>query len=460
MATTGGSPAASPGSAPAAATPTFATDVAPIIYGNCATCHRPGQSAPFALLSYDDVKKRGETIADVIERRYMPPWHAARADGFEEFRDARVLSAADIATIKAWVDAGMPRGDLSKAPAPPTFPTGWALGTPDLVVEMPRTIDVPADGPDQYRNVVIPVNLPDDRWITAIDFEPSARTVVHHALYFRSPEGAEVRDDETLPGLGLGLGRAAGRGLLGAGAPGRGRAAGGELGQATDAWGGLGGWVPGETPQFYPDGIAQPLAKHTNLVLQLHLHPSGKAEHERGAIAFYFSKTTPNASLAGVQVPPMFGFGMGINIPAGEAHYVVHDTFTLPVAVNAYGARAHAHYLGHEMKMVATLPDGSTRGLLWIRNWDFSWQDSYFYKTPFSLPKDTVIDTTIVYDNSDGNPRNPHHPAVDVRWGQQSFDEMGSVTLLVASSDGADAELLRAAQAQHFRQQLIARVRR
>jgi hypothetical protein len=426
-----------------AAPPTFAANVAPIIYSNCVVCHRPGQAAPFSLLTYDDVRKHGETIVDVTTSRYMPPWHASRAEGFPEFRDERRLSDADLRTLKDWVAAGMPAGDLKKTPLPPAFPSGWALGVPDLVVRMSRPIEVPADGPDLYRNVTMPVDLPDDRWITAVDFEPTARTVVHHALFFSGPASEVVGDDELLPGLRAGL-------------RGGGRAA----GAADQAWGGLGGWVPGMTPRFFPEGIAQPLPKHTNLVVQLHLHPSGKAEVEQGQLAIYFAKTPPKKSLTGIEVPPVFGFAAGIDIPAGDKAFTIHDSFTLPVAVEAFGARGHAHYLAHEMKMTATLPDGTTKGLLWIKDWDFGWQDSYFFKQAFTLPKGTRIDSTIIYDNSTGNPRNPRTPPVHVAWGRSSFDEMGSLTLLVASPEQPDAEILRAAVAQHFRQQLVDRYRR
>ena len=418
--------------------PTFASDIAPVIYANCMTCHRPGQAAPFSLITYDDVKKHGKTIVNVTGRRYMPPWHASRADGFPEFRDERHLADADISTLKRWVDLGMPIGNLADAPKPPTFPEGWALGQPDLILTLSQAIDVPAEGPDLFRNVVLPVDLPDDRWITAVDFEPSARKVLHHALFFVGPASTIVRDDDVLPGVSLGL-----------------RGGGARPGGADQAVGGIGGWVPGMTPRFFPDGIAQPLLKHSNLIAQLHLHPSGKPEHEQGQLGLYFAKARPAKSLASVQVPPAFGFAMGIDIPAGEARYVIKDSFVLPVEVEAYGARGHAHYLSREMKMTATLPDGSTRGLLWIKDWDFGWQDSYFYKAPFRLPKGTTIDVEIIYDNSDANPRNPNAPPKRVTWGRESFDEMGSMSLLVAAPSGPDAETLRTAQAQHLREQVI-----
>ncbi len=412
-----------------ASAPTFAAEVAPLVYEHCAVCHRPGQAAPFSLLTYEDVKRRATLIVNATSRRYMPPWHATPAPGFPEFRDDRRLTDVDIATIKAWVDAGMPAGDLANAPKPPAFPEGWALGTPDIEVSYPAAIDVPADGPDLYRNVVLPLDRPEDAWVVAIDFEPSARKVVHHALFFAGAADAFKADgssSDAFPGL---------------------------RGGGTTS---LGGWVPGMTPRFFPDGIAQPLPAHTNLIVQLHLHPSGKVEHERGRMAIYLAKRPPSKRLNSLQVPPMFGFASGIDIPAGESHYTIKDSFVLPVDVEALGARGHAHYLAREMKMTATLPDGSTKGLLWISDWDFGWQDSYFYKTPFTLPRGTRIDSEIVYDNSDLNMRNPNAPPKRVKWGLGTLDEMGSMTLLLTTSTRQDDRMLRQIASQHFRDQLAA----
>jgi mono/diheme cytochrome c family protein len=464
VATTGSPIARSPSSA----APTFAKDVAPIIYDHCATCHRPGQSAPFSLLTYGDVRKRGEFIVNVTKRRYMPPWHATSSPDYPAFRDDRRLSDKDLATLKAWVDGGMLPGDMKSAPPEPVFPVGWELGPPDLVVEMPKAIEVPAEGPDMYRNTVLAIDVPEDTWVAAIDFEPSARKVVHHALFFVAPASLVVQDGELLPGLGSGvlaglgrLGAGAGAGAAGAGAGTgargqRGGATGARIGAADGAVGGLGGWVPGMTPRFFPDGVAQALPAHSNLVMQLHLHPSGKAEQEQGRLAIYFAKKPVTKSLTGVQVPPMFGFAAGIDIAAGEKRFTIRDSFVLPVDIETFGARGHAHYLAKEMTMTATLPDGTTKGLLAISDWDFGWQDSYFYKTPFTLPKGTRLDTTIVYDNSEDNIRNPNSPPKRVQWGQGSFDEMGSMTLLVAAPSKDDSAVLRQAQADHFRQQLTA----
>ena len=313
------------------------------------------------------------------------------------------------------------------------------------MLSFPHTIDVPADGPDLYRNVVLPLDLPADQWITAIDYEPSARRAVHHALFFLAPasEVSAIGENDILPGISA-------RSLLG----GRGgRGGGAQAGGAA----GIGGWVPGMTPRFFPDGVAQSLPAHTSVVAQLHLHPSGKAEHEEGRIAIYFAKQPPAKSLTSIQVPPTFGYAMGIDIPAGERRYTIKDSLVLPVDVEALGARGHAHYLAKEMKMTATLPDGSTKGLLWIGDWDFGWQDSYFYTTPVVLPKGTRLDVEIAYDNSGDNARNPNSPPKRVMWGLGSFDEMGSMSLLAAAPSGPDRAALREAQAAHFREQLIAR---
>src|SRR6185312_11582086 len=197
-----------------------------------------------------------------------------------------------------------------------------------------------------------------------------------------------------------------------------------------------------------------PLAAHSNVIVQLHLHPSGRVEHERGRMAIYLSKQPPKKRLESLQVPPMFGFASSIDIPAGDEHYVVRDSFVLPVDVESYGARAHAHYLAREMKMTATLPDGSTKGLLFISDWDFGWQDSYFYKTPMTLPKGTRIDAEIVYDNSEMNMRNPNSPPKRVKWGLGTFDEMGSMTLLVSTATRQDGRILRQTSARQFREEL------
>ncbi len=396
---------------------TFSETVAPIVYANCVTCHRAGEAAPFPLISYEDVVKRGELIARVTESRYMPPWHAAEGHG--EFVGERRLTSEQIALIGTWVKQGMPRGDAAKMPRLPEFPAdGWRLGKPDLVLEMPAAFDVPGSGPDVFRNFVIPTGLAEDKWVRGVEFRPSARKVVHHAIFAQVAGGslAAVDGADGRPGFG-------GMGTVGV-----------VNGQQDQR--GLGGWAVGATPMMFPEGLATRLARGSDFLLQLHFHPTGKPETEKSLIGIYFTDTPPDRNVVSLGLPALFGFGAGIDIAPGQK-WSIDDSFTLPSDVRVFNATAHAHYLATEMKATATLPDGSTRPLIWIDDWDFNWQDTYVYKEPFTLPKGTRIDATITYDNSADNPRNPVSPPRRALWGEQSYDEMGMIAFTFKVLDGA-----------------------
>ncbi|HEY1304599.1 MAG TPA: hypothetical protein VGF24_13650 [Vicinamibacterales bacterium] len=399
---------------------TFTETIAPIVYANCVTCHRPGEAAPFSLISYEDVAKRGALIARVTQARYMPPWHATH--GYGEFADERRLTDEQIAAIGEWVNHGMPKGDSAKMPRVPEFADGWHLGKPDLIVEMPLGYDVPAAGPDQFRNFVIPTKLTEDKWVRAVEFRPSARKVVHHAIFSWIKGGSAASRDGAdgkpgFPGIGL---------------P--------SLGDANS--GPLGGWATGGTPAFLPEGLASRLPAGSDFVLQIHFHLSGKPETERSSVGFYFADKAPERTLINVDAPALFAFGKGLDIPPGVKDHSIEDSFVLPVDVRAYGIGAHAHYLGKEMKAEALLPDGTIRHLLWIRDWDFNWQDSYTYKQPLDLPKGTRIDVKVGYDNSTDNPRNPRTPPRRVKFGLQSQDEMGAVSLIAVANTQEDEKTL------------------
>ncbi len=424
--------------------PTFASDVAAIVYAHCIVCHRPGRPATFPLVSYDDVRAHGEAIVRATASHAMPPWRALSTDGFAPFRDETALTPKQLSTLARWVKDGMPAGDLSKAPRPPAFPSGWILGPPDLILSLPRPVDVPAEGPDLFRNVALPVELPGDRSIRAIDVEPSAPDALGQALLFIGPASADVPGDEVLPGLG--------EQLIGRSGPASAPTT------RTERWEPLGGWIPGMLPRRLPDGLAWRLPRTATLVAQLRLHPSGRPASERVQIGLYFADAPPAASLVGVQVPPAFGFGLNLDIPAGDARHVVEDSFVLPVDVRVYGARGDAHDFCREMTLTAALPDGSTRGLLRVGSWDARWPDAYFYETPFLLPKGTTLHATIVYDNSAANPRNPHVPPARVRWGRTTADAMGGLTLIVAAPDRESEDALRQAQSAHLREQIVRRL--
>ena len=416
------SPAANKNQPKAKLAPTFTEDIAPIVFRNCTSCHRAGEAGPFALVTYQDVRKRAPLIAAVTKSRYMPPWHAEPGHG--DFIGERRLTDEQIAAIAEWVKVGMPEGDAAKLPPLPKFPDGWQLGKPDLILKMSESFELPASGPDIYRNFTLPVNLPEDKWVRGVEFRPSARKVVHHALFFLDNTGESRKHD--------------GEG----GKPGY---DGGLDGARYAKTGRLGGWAVGGTPHFIAQGLALPMVKGSDFVLQEHFQLTGKAEVEQATIGIYFADKKPEKMLTGVQVPALFGAGAGLDIPAGEKNYVIKDSFTLPVDVEALAVGGHAHYICKDMKTVAILPDGSRQSLFWIKDWDFAWQDQYQYKAPVPLPKGTRLEMEITYDNSADNPHNPSHPPKRVQWGEQSFDEMGSMTLQVVAAQQPDYPKLMAA---------------
>ncbi len=427
-----------------AAPPTFNKDVAPILLESCVSCHRPGAGGPFALLSYADAKKRGKLLAGVTKSKQMPPWKADKGD--VSLKGERTLTAAQITTISDWVAGGMPEGE-GKAPAPPKFSSEWALGKPDLVVSMPKAYSVPAEGKDIYRNFAIPLGLKEDRWVRAVDFRPTAKGAVHHSLFFLDPTGEAYKKEKASGKVGF-------PGSMG----GAGGASGGGLGTLLDRLregqtggrAGLGGWAQGAQARVLPDGLAYKVTKGSDLILSTHFHPSGKAEEETSTVALYFADKPPSKRFTGLQLP--FGFGVlaGINIPAGKKDFAIEDSFTLPVDVRAFGVSAHAHYIAKTFKLTATLPDGKTKTLLSISDWDFAWQEGYSFKDYEPLPRGTKLTVKITYDNSADNPRNPTNPPKRVRWGRESLDEMGSMTLQVVADKEAEMKTLQDAYRKHI----------
>jgi mono/diheme cytochrome c family protein len=423
---------------------TFSEHVAPIIFNRCASCHRPGEAGPFSLLSYDDVRKRGKLIATATQKRYMPPFHGS--SDMAAFRDDRRLTDAEIRTIQSWVEAGMPEGDPRRTPPLPKFTPGWQLGQPDLVVRMNEAFEIPADGPDVFRNFAIKLDLPEDKWVQAIEFRSSANAS-HHALYFLDQTGAAMKADEADPRPGFSGMNFAGGGVL---ARARGDAgAGTGLGAAR-----LGGWAVGAAARRLPEGLARPLPKGSDLILQMHFHPTGKIEREQATVGFHFASAPPKRTLTALQLPPVFGALAGIDIPAGEKSYVIKDSFTMPIDVDVIGGSGHAHYLATEMHMTATLPDGRKQELFGIPNWQFNWQEGYYFAEPVRLPKGTRLDVEIAYDNSSANPNNPNTPLKRVRWGQQSTDEMGAVTIEIVPVAERDRLIYADAVREHLQKAL------
>ena len=395
---------------------TFNRDIAPILFRNCASCHRPGQSAPFSLLNYADAKKRSADIAKVTSSGYMPPWLPAH--GFGEFLGERHLTAPEIKLIQNWTETGASEGDAKDLPPPPRFPEGWHLGSPDLIVEMPEPYLLAPEGRDLYRNFVIPAPLRENRFVRAFEFHPRNRAVHHVRIKIDSTRQSRRLDDQdTEPGF-----------------PGMKTPARFPTGHMTT-------WVPGQTPMAVSEGLQWPLEKDADVILEVHLQRTGKAETIRPQIGFYFTNTPPSKS--------SFLLGLSsqmIDIPSGDTNYIVERQMTLPVDSQALTILPHAHYLAKEIDAFAILPNGTKQSLLRIPTWDFNWQGEYRYRNPVALPAGSTLTMRLRYDNSAANIRNPNHPPRRVVFGPQSTDEMAELWLQVLVRNPTDLAALQKVQ--------------
>lgn len=395
-------------SAPTSDAVTYHRDVAPLLQANCMNCHRAGEVAPFPLTSYDDARKRARQLATVTQSKFMPPW---RAEPHGQFLDERRLSPHEIAVLTAWVDAGAPEGDPADAPPAPKFAEGWQLGEPDMIVAMPEEFEIPADGPDIFRVFVMPLDIPSDKLVASVEFRPGNRRVVHHALHYLDSNGAARKKDAADPAPGY-------------------RSFGGPGFTPTGA---LGGWSPGNTARFLPDNMGRYLKKGSDLALQIHYHPTGKVEKDRSMVGIHFVKTPSSKVVAGLMV-----LDRKLAIPAGAKRHPMSASYTLSADVTLVGVAPHMHLLGREMKATAVLPDGTVQPLNWIKDWNFNWQDEYLYAHPSKLPKGTRLEVEAFYDNSADNPSNPSSPPRDVRWGEQTTDEMFICFFLVSTEKPQD----------------------
>lgn len=409
---------------------TYTRDIAPLMQSHCIACHREGGGAPFSLTDYRAVSRKAGTILRVVNDRFMPPWHAVGGD--VPLVGDRRLNDAQIALLHRWQEAGRPEGDPADLPPPREFPNGWQLGEPDLVLTMDAAYELPADGADIYRNFVIPTGLTEKKFLKAVEFRPSSPAVVHHALFSLDTTGRcrEVDGKDTEPGFAeMPVGEGTGKSL--------------------------GGWVPGAMPRSLPDGLAFVLPAGGDFVIQTHFHLSGKPEREQSQVALYFTDEPPEKPFTGIQLPPVFGAFAGIDLAPGESETVITDSFELPVAVRAFGAHPHSHYRGKSLSMTAHLPDGTSIVLLNIPDWDMNWQEDYRFAEEVPLPAGTRLVSRVVWDNSAASAKNPIVPPVRVRWGFESYDEMGSVDLFVtpeaAGKEGEAAmKKLAAAEREHL----------
>ncbi len=385
---------------------TFSRDIAPIIYKNCAPCHRPGESGPFSLLTYDDAKRHASQIADVTKRRFMPPWLPQA--GYGSFEEERRLTNKEIALIAEWVRQGAQPGSAGHAAAQPKFTSEWQLGPPDLILRVAQPYNLPAGGGEVFWNFILPVPIKTTRWVRAMEVRPGNPRVFHHANVIIDRSGSARRQEKT----------------AGAGFPGMDLT----VEESTfDPDGHFLSWKPGSSPVVEPDGMAWRAEPGMDLVLNVHLRPTGKPETVSPEIGLYFTDKPQNKFPMLVQLE----HDGALDIPAGDHDFLVSDDFRCPLDLTVLAIYPHAHYLAELMEGYATLPDGTRKWLVRIPDWDLNWQGVYRLKEPMHLPRGTVVSMRYHYDNSQDNPRNPNNPPKEVRAGIRATDEMGHLWLQV-----------------------------
>jgi len=375
-------PAAGQAGKTGAATPTFSKDVAPIFYKSCTNCHRPGEIAPMSLLTYKDARPWVKSIATQVGKGTMPPWHADPKHG--EWKNDRRLTDKEVDTIAGWVDAGAPQGDAKDAPAAPKFIDGWQIGTPDAVYTIPRKERVPAEGTIPYRNLFVPTGLKEDKWVQAVEVRPSARSVVHHVLAFVVYPLNRLKEQPKLDGLN----------------------------------GYVGIYVPGEGPTVFPEGTGKYVPAGATVGFQIHYTATGEAAEDQTQIGFIWAKKRPSQ-----EVVTTSATNTALRIPAGAGDHPQEASFTFSHDAKLLSLLPHMHVRGKAFKYVAISPDGKEEVLLDVPRYDFNWQTCYRLKEPKALKRGTTIRAFARFDNSKDNPFNPD-PTKDVRWGQQTWEEM------------------------------------
>ena len=363
---------------------TFANRIAPLLRARCGACHHPGGVAPFSVLTYTEVRPWARAIRNAARTRSMPPWKPEPGYGGPFVGEQR-LSDAEIELIAAWVEAGAPEGDPGDLTRWPAESSGWRLGEPDLVIEMPAPYTLQAEGTDVLRKFAIPVPISARRYVRGVEFQPGNPKVVHHANMKIDPTPASRQLDAEDPEPGYD---------------------GVTPFSARFPFGFFLGWTPGQVRPLAAEGMAWTLDPGSDLLLEMHLTPSGEPERVQSRIGFFFTAEPPT------RIPFTIRLGkQDIDIPPGVADYRTADRYVLPVDVDVYGVQPHAHYLATEVRGYATLSDGTRRPLIAIDDWDFHWQDSYRYAEPFPLPRGTELAMEFNYDNSAENPANPHDAA-------------------------------------------------
>ncbi|MEO5740924.1 MAG: cytochrome c [Vicinamibacterales bacterium] len=399
---------------PSESVPTFTKDVAPILYKHCVSCHRPGEAAPMSLLTYEQARPYARAIANAVANRTMPPWHADAPPG--TFHNERILSDVERQRVSAWLAGGALHGDANDLPSSPAFVEGWSLGKPDVVLEMQEEYNIPARGTVEYEYLYIPANFAEPKWVTSIEIRPGNRKAVHHVLvyYIAKPDvprapltraKSNTSPDQTTNGQKLSTRRSLTDGVQR------------RL---------LATYAPGTNPQAVPNGTAFRLDPGGTLELQMHYTTVGEPVKDRTQIGFVFSKDP-----APREVLPTHFFDGTFTLPAGAADMAVTTHVEFLQDATVWGLFPHTHLRGKKWDYKLQLPSGETKSILAVPRYDFNWQTYYMFTEPLQVPKGSKIVSTAWYDNSAANKNNPD-PKVNVKWGDQTWEEMQYTGILVS----------------------------
>jgi hypothetical protein len=379
---------------------TFAKDVAPVLQRNCQGCHRPGEAAPFSLLTYEQARPWAKAMKEAVVLKKMPPWFADPASG--KFSNDRSLPQKDVDTIAAWADGGAPEGDPKDMPPPVDFVEGWGIPKPDVIFQLPRTYQIPASGVIEYQKVVVPSGFTEDKWVQFAEARPDDRARVHHMiLYVREPGSHWLKDAK--PGEFFVAPKPRADDPVDTSA------------LPSDF---LVGYAPGQPPEMLPPGQAKLIKAGSDLVLEIHYTPNGTASTDRSKFGLVFAKEPPKE-----RVLTLSATNGTFKIPPGAPNYRVDSEFEVGTDVKLASLHPHMHGRGKDFEYRVVYPTGETETLLRVPHYNWHWQLWYNLSRPVILPKGTKIQCTAHFDNSPNNPDNAD-PTKEVAWGDQSWDEM------------------------------------
>ena len=379
---------------------TFNGNVAAILQQRCQICHRPGEAAPFSLLTYKETRPWAKAIREAVFTRKMPPWFADPHYG--KFSNDRSLPQSEIDSIVRWVDAGAPEGKPADAPPPRRFASGWAIPTPDAVIELPVPFEIPARGTIEYQHILIPAPFPTDRWVQFAEARPTDRAHVHHIIAFiREPGSKWLKDAK--PGIPFVPNKAE-------------EDKNADTSELPSDF--LVGYAPGQPPEQFTPGQAKLIRAGSDIIVQVHYTTDGKASRDQSRIGLVFAKEPPAKRLFTLSAT-----NGKFRIPAGDPNHRVDAEFELGSAVTLYGLHPHMHGRGKDFEYRVRFPNGERKTLLRVPNYRATWQLWYDLAAPMALPKGAVIECTAHFDNSVNNALNPD-ASKDVVWGDQSWDEM------------------------------------